>query len=235
MKSESINIVAAPLRKQVIALLYSAIVGLEYTPGERLLERELCERFGVSRTVIREALRHLEADGLVTLVPNRGPVVTSTTPEEARGLYEVREALESLAARLCAQRATPAEKRRLTRALTNVASAYGRDDLIEQLNAKDEFYRVLCKGAHNSVIASTLRGIQARAQMLRGLSLLTPGRTRESLLELERLVAAIEQSDDEKAGHLAAQHVRRAAEIALARLEDGKEERAILGEAGGGT
>src|SRR5687768_16541072 len=91
--------IAAPLRRQVIGLLRNAILTFEYEPGQRLVERDLCERFDVSRTVIREALRHLEAEGLIQIVPNRGPVVSAATPAEARDLYEVREALEPMAAR----------------------------------------------------------------------------------------------------------------------------------------
>jgi DNA-binding GntR family transcriptional regulator len=215
---DGITVVAAPLRKQVIELLRNAIISFEYEPGERLVERDLCERFDVSRTVIREALRHLEAEGLVELVANRGPVVSSPSLEDAKALYEVREALEALAARLCAERATPAQKRKVARALGHVATEYEKNDLARQLQAKDELYRQLCDGAHNPVIASTLRGIQARVQMLRGLSLQAPGRTAESLRELEGVVAAIERGDGKTAEELAAQHVRNAASTALDRL-----------------
>ena len=235
MKSDGIHLVAAPLRKQVIVLLRNAIAGFEYEPGDRLVERELCDRFGVSRTVIREALRHLEAEGLVTLVPNRGPVVASTSESEALALYEVRESLESLAARLCARRATPAQKKRLARALKRVGDAYAKDNLLDKLTTKDEFYEVLCDGADNPVVASTLRSIQARVQMLRGLSLRSPGRTDESLHELEDLVAAIEAGDEDKAGDLAAQHVRRAAATALARLRDQHDEPSEAKAADGGS
>lgn len=224
VKPEGITVVAAPLRKQVIELLRNAIISFEYKPGERLVERDLCERFEVSRTVIREALRHLEAEGLVELVANRGPIVSSPSPEEASDLYEVREALEALAARFCAERATPAQKKKLARALVHVATAYEKEDLSRQLQAKDEFYWHLCEGAQNPVIASTLRGIHARVQMLRGLSLQAPGRTRESLIELRRLVAAIEKGDGRAAGELAAEHVRSAASTALGRLVEEPDE-----------
>ena len=66
---------AAPLRRQVLKLLRDAILAFEYEQGDRLVERELCERFGVSRMVIREVIRELEAEGLVEAVPNRGPAV----------------------------------------------------------------------------------------------------------------------------------------------------------------
>jgi len=215
-----VPIVAAPLRKQVIELLRSAIISFEYDPGQRLVERELCERFEVSRTVIREVLRHLEAEGLIDLVPNRGPIVSLTSAADAAALYEVREALEALAAACCAERATPSDKAKLRRSLTAVATAYKRGVLVDELAAKDEFYKVLCEGAENPVIGSMLRTVQARVQMLRGLSLKTRGRPEESLAELERVVAAIDRGDRTAASKLAAEHVRSAARVALQRLAE---------------
>ena len=212
--------VAAPLRKQVTEALREAIVSFSYQPGERLVERDLCDRFGVSRTVVREALRHLEAEGLVKLVPNRGPVVSSVLPDEARELYEAREALESRAARLCAERATPTQKRQLTRALARVEAAYDSGSLAEELEAKDQFYEAIHKGANNAVIASLLRTVHARTQMLRGYSLQTPGRMRKSLEELQQMVEAIERGDGDLAYEIASLHVQNAGAAALARLAE---------------
>jgi GntR family transcriptional regulator, trigonelline degradation regulator len=218
------TVIAAPLRKQVIEELRSAIISFEYLPDQRLIERDLCERFDVSRTVIREALRGLEAEGLVGLVPNRGPVVSSVSRVEAGNLYEVREALESLAARCCAMRATPAQKRKLARALKQVGVSFAKRELPLELAAKDEFYRVLCEGAANPVIASTLRSITFRVQMLRGVSLRTPGRAQESLAELTNLVKAIEEGDADAAAAYAAEHVRNAGAAAFQQLTQVEED-----------
>jgi DNA-binding GntR family transcriptional regulator len=212
-------VIAAPLRKQVVELLRGAIIAYEYAPGQRLVERDLCERFDVSRTVIREVLRHLEAEGLVELVPNRGPIVSSTSLNDARSLYEVRESLEALAARRCAERATPTQKRRLRRALDQVEAAYQKRKVVDELAAMD-FYRIMCEGANNAVIASMLRTIQARVQMLRHLALESPGRPEESLDELRGVVDAIERGDAEAAAQLASAHVRNAGRAGLQRLSE---------------
>jgi DNA-binding GntR family transcriptional regulator len=211
---------AAPLRMQVIELLREAILSSEYKPGDRLVECDLCDRCGVSRTVIREALRHLEAEGLVEIVPNRGPVVSSLGIEDARGLYEVREAVEGLAAKLAAQRATPAQRLALGRALKRVESAYRRGNLREEVAAKDEFYEAMFAAAGNPVVPNVLRPLHARMQMLRGLSLQSPGRTDESLAELRKIVEAIDAGDGAAAQEIACEHVRLAAEVALARFEE---------------
>ena len=217
---QQVTVTAAPLRKQVIALLRQNIAEFEYQPGERLREQALCERFGVSRTVVREALRHLEAEGIVQLVPNRGPIVALVTEEEARSLYEVRDRLESLAAKLCAERATEPQKARLMRALRAVEASYRTGTLADELHAKDAFYEALTDGAGSSVLTTTLRTINARAQDLRGLSLQVPGRTSESLKELRQVVEAIQRGDAISAHDLASAHVRKAATAAFGRLHE---------------
>lgn len=218
-----LTVVSAPLRKQVIGLLRRAIVAFEYQPGERLVERDLCDRFGVSRTVIREALRHLEAEGLISLVPNKGPIVAIASVEDARALYEARGALEPLAARYFTERASANEKRLLARGLTRLDAAFRTGNLAQQLVAKDEFYEVLFQGARSPVIVSLLQTINARANLLRSFSLGTPGRSESSSAELHVMVDAIERGDAQGAADAAAVHVARAAAAALERLAVEKE------------
>src|SRR5689334_22743137 len=91
---------AAPLRQQVDDGLRQAIISGRLAPGARLTERELTEMMGVSRTVIREALRQLESEGLVAIIPHKGPVVRALSLDEARDLYSIRAVLEGFAARL---------------------------------------------------------------------------------------------------------------------------------------
>lgn len=207
---------------QVVELLREAILAGEFEPGERLVEAPLCKRFGVSRTVVREAIRQLESEGLVTIVANRGPVVATLTAADARALYEVRAALEALAGSLFAQRAGAEHRARLRAALGAVADAFEQRDMHVRLAAKDEFYDVLLDGAGNSIIKSTLRGIHARVQLLRGLSLQAPGRASESLSELAAIVDAVERRDAEGARAACERHVNQAAAVATAMLaEDG--------------
>ena len=204
----------------MVELLREAILTFQYKPGDRLVESDLTERCGVSRTVIREALRHLEAEGLVDIVPNRGPVVVTITREDAEALYETREVVEAAAARLAATRATPAERAELGKTLKRVEAAFRRKSIRDELSAKDEFYAALMAASHNPILASTLRSLHARTQMLRGLSLQEPGRADDSLAELQRLVAAVESGDGELAAATAAEHVRNAARAGIPRLDE---------------
>ena len=96
------------VRSRVAQKLREAIMSGTLKPGQRLVERELCEMTGVSRPSIREALRLLEADGLVTTVPHRGPVVSTISLDEAKQLYAARAVLEGFAGRECARLRDPA-------------------------------------------------------------------------------------------------------------------------------
>ena len=97
--------VAAPLREQVTDRVRQAILDLRLRPGERLIERELTESLGVSRATVREVIRQLAAEGLVTVVPQRGAEVTSLSASDAADIYEMRASLEALAVRRFVQRA----------------------------------------------------------------------------------------------------------------------------------
>src|SRR5215831_3449579 len=96
------------LRELTLEKLRDAILNLRFKPGERLVERHLCDQLGVSRTVVREVLRHLEAEGLVETVARQGPIVARLDPTQVAEIYELRGLLEANAARACAEKVTPA-------------------------------------------------------------------------------------------------------------------------------
>lgn len=220
MSAPRVQRVAAPLREQVLDLLRADILASEFDPGERLVEARLCTRFEVSRTVIREVLRQLESEGLVSIVPNRGPVVAELAPRDAQALFEVRIALEGLAGALFAERATAKQAKRLRDALAAVERSLSKRDLAARLAEKDKFYEVLIDGADNEVIRTTLRGIHARVQMLRGLSMQAEGRNEEILPELTEITrAAADERDPDAARRACEQHVQSASEVALRELE----------------
>src|ERR1700688_5088920 len=102
---------AAPLRRQVLEELRQSIIAGRLVPGARLIERQLIAMMGVSRTVIREALRQMESEGLVANIPNKGPVVRELTLAEANDLYSIRAVLEGLSARLFTDHPSPAQKK----------------------------------------------------------------------------------------------------------------------------
>ncbi|MGO2111857.1 MAG: GntR family transcriptional regulator, partial [Pseudoclavibacter sp.] len=147
LDSASLARVSAPLREQVIDVLTRAIIENRLRAGQRLVERELVESLGVSRTTVREALRELATQGLVTVVPQRGAVVAAPTYEEARDLYEVRASLESLIVARFVENASDAQVTRLEAAVERfAASVESGDGVIDVLASKGEFYEVLLEG-----------------------------------------------------------------------------------------
>lgn len=213
---DSLRVVSGPsLREQVAAKLRNAIAMGQFRPGDRLVERELCEMTGVSRTSVREALRELESDGLITTVPHRGPSVAVVTLEQARSIYEVRAVLEALAAKLFAENATDSDVEALVAATNVLKTAYAGGMLAEIFPAKTAFYEILLEGCRNDVVAHMLRSIHIRVSQLRMTSLSQPDRAKASIREIEALVDAIGARNAQEASRLCLEHVTNAATIAL--------------------
>jgi GntR family transcriptional regulator, trigonelline degradation regulator len=208
----------APVRAQVLDNLRQAIIERQFAPGQRLIERELVELTGVSRTSVREALRELAAEGLVTAVPNKGTVVTSVSAEEARQLYEVRSALEALAGRLFVEHASQAQRTALVKALQRIERLAAKGAPI--LAAKDSFYEVLFEGGGNDALRSVVAGLHARVSLLRWLSLSVPGRPVESLAELRDIVDAVLANDAHGAARACSWHVEQAGRVGLQALAE---------------
>src|ERR1700721_3930131 len=134
------------VRAIVAQKLREAIMSGTFKPGQRLVERELCEMTGVSRPSIREALRLLEADGMVSTVPHRGPGVSTISLEEAKQLYAARAVLEGFAGRECARLHDPAVVRKIGEALGRLKIALAESDMIAVLEAKKAFFAAFIGG-----------------------------------------------------------------------------------------
>jgi len=211
--------VAAPLREQVIGALRAAILDFKLSPGQRLVERELIEQLGVSRTTVREALRELTSEGLVTVVPQRGAVVAAPSLAEAEDLYEIRAVLESLLVERFVERATDQQIERMSNAVEEFARATaGSSDVRTVLDSKDGFYEVLVEGAASPALQSIVESLQARVRLLRATSMGEPGRGEEAAEELRRVVAAARNRKAAEAARACATHVRNAAKTALKQL-----------------
>ena len=207
---------AAPLRRQVLEGLRQAIVSGRLAPGARLTERELTELMGVSRTVVREALRQLESEGLIANIPNKGPVVRTLTLDEARDLYSIRAVLEGFAAKLFAEKASEGQVAELAAALDKVVAAYDSDDSNAVLETKNAFYRVLFEGAGSETLSTMLGTLHARIWRWRALGLTHPQRSetrsRESVVNLQAVLGAIRARDADAAERLTRGEANKAAD-----------------------
>jgi DNA-binding GntR family transcriptional regulator len=207
--------VAAPLRHSVTESIRYAIALGRFKAGERMPERELCEMTGVSRTLIREALRQLESEGLIEVLPHRGPVVARLSAEQARDIYQVRIQLEGLACKLFAEQASVAQREALRIAFERLRASFGDSDPLIRLHAKNQFYECLVEGSGNNALGLCLKMLNARVMLLRATSLRAPGRGQDSIAELEEVMAALDDRDGEAAKQAAVRHVEKAADAAL--------------------
>lgn len=210
------------LKKQVVDRVRIAIIEGKLRPGERLVERELCEMLDVSRTLVREALSQLESEGLVQIIPHRGPIVTTYTAAETIGIYEVRAVLEEMAGKLFVERATAKERLALQQALDSIKEAYRNTANKDRLSIKTEFYLALATGTHNSSLVETLRLMHCRVTTLRAATLAQPGRAEKALKELSEIVREIKKGDAKAAGLACRRHVENAMAVAVAILSDSK-------------
>lgn len=214
MSSESLMVSreVAPVRAQVLEKLRTAIIDQRFRPGDRLREKELCELTGTSRTSVREALRQLESEGLVKVLANVGPVVASLTLKNARDIYEVRIALEALAGRLFAERASEAKVDQLAKVVAEYAAS---TDVPSRLDIKDRFYEIMLGGAGNDEVTRMLTGLRARISVLRTTTLARPGRFEETVSELNEILAGITARDAARAEAACRAHVNAALDTAV--------------------
>jgi DNA-binding GntR family transcriptional regulator len=220
-------VVEAPLlerpstaREQAADVIRKAIVEMRLKPGARLVERDLVEWTGVSRATVREAIRELASEHLVRTTPQKGAVVAALTWREATEVYEVRAALEALAARLFTERASPAQRVALRRSFDRIQKVLGSDSgTWAMLEAKSAFYAALFAGARNEAMVSMISLLQTRITALRATTMGQPGRAAEAVEEIRAITEAIEARDGEAAAAAAARHVHHASRYALAALE----------------
>lgn len=206
------------LRLLVENRLRSAIGSGLFKPGQRLIERELCEQVGVGRTSIREALRQLEAEGLVTTIPHRGPIVSTISVEEAEQLYDLRALLEGYAGRECARLRDPEIIGRLRKQFVQMGAVAGKEDRSDLLAAKTEFYAALLEGCGNVFVERFLKMLLNRVTVLRMTSMTQSNRIGRSLTEIEAILVAIENGDEDGAEQACVQHIKNAAAVALEAL-----------------
>ncbi|MGF7159351.1 DNA-binding GntR family transcriptional regulator [Rhodoligotrophos appendicifer] len=205
---------------QAVEKLRQAIIAGVFKPGDRLVEARLCKMLGVSRPSVREALRSLEAQHLIAIVPNRGTQIPFISWQEARDIYHVRALLEGDAAALCATRASAEDVAAMRSALDDFAVAVQKGDRAGLLKDTARFYAVILRSCGNAVIADMLVGLLARISFLRDRSMSRTGRSALSLAEMRAICDAIESGDEAAARAAAILHVQMASEAARETYED---------------
>ncbi|KJZ12517.1 MAG: GntR family transcriptional regulator [Marinomonas sp.] len=219
------------LREKVLLALRNAILNFQFLPGDRLVERDLCDLLGVSRTSVREALRHLESEGLVEDVAGKGPRVAVISMEDAREIYELRCSLECMIVELFTIRASDEQVLDLEYSLKKLHSRLEKGDMVPILEAVTDFYEVLFSGCGNHTACNFLRQLQARISFLRATSVSQNNRYKSSSTEMSNIVDAIKTRDPVIAHEACLNHIKRAAEVALGVLAEQQGNEGVFAQA----
>lgn len=196
---QEMRVIATPVRQQVAEAIRSAIVSSRFEPGQRLVERDLCELLGVSRVSVREALRQLEAEGFIDTIPHRGPVVVQLTAKDVRNLYDVLSVLEAQGARLFTQNATDDEIEALDQSVKDISRVYKKGSLEDRLAAKMKFYQIMFAGARNPILESAFRTVYGRINIVLRMALTSSKNLDEVAKALQKLTVSVRKREADEA------------------------------------
>jgi len=208
------------LRDIVQERMREAIIDGHFAPGDRLVERPLCEQLGVSRTVIRETIRYLEAEGLVEIIPNKGPIVATLNWDQARQIYDIRLLLEASAAAACATCRHTDFAKVLTPALNEVGAKMNDTEWGALLRATTHFYRMIFQEAGHDIAWDVVQRLNGRISRLRALTIAARDRERSGMSHMTAIHDAILAGNPDAARQAVQSHIADASRTAQRFLND---------------
>jgi DNA-binding GntR family transcriptional regulator len=194
--------------EQVCERIRSAILSGELKPGAKLTEQDLAAEYELSRTPIREAIRQLEVERLVSRIPFVGVTVTQLRPQEVIELLEIREVLEGLVARLATRNMDSLQLQRLKKSLQQLAASARRNDVAAYLDQALAFRRVLVECCGSATLSEQVLAIENRLRLTGSRTALLPGRMEAAIEEHQKLLDAIARGDAEGAERLNRERIR---------------------------
>ena len=208
-----------PLRELVCENIRQAIIDGTFSPGERLMEIQLADEMGVSRTPVREAIRKLELEGFVVMIPRRGTYVADISIKDITEIYEIRISLDILAAGLAAERITDEELEKLNSYLVEIGRYVPAMDMDKIVELDTAFHDILYKATRNERLVSVIGNLREQLTGIRGRSMSYPGRLVETMDEHRALVDSIASRDVERAQRAARVQIENAEQTLLRSME----------------
>jgi DNA-binding GntR family transcriptional regulator len=187
------------LREQILETIREAILSGNLKPGEKVAEPELAERFGISRTPIREAFRQLEAEGYLTVIPRKGAVVAALSERDVQEFYAIKSILEGYAASLAAPKLSDKELQKLETINKKMEKLAEAGDIKAFFKVHNEFHDVFVRASGNSKLFELIQQLGLKFSRLRMASLSVVGRMHISVVEHEKLLEAFRRHDAEEA------------------------------------
>ncbi|MEH6524097.1 GntR family transcriptional regulator [Sulfitobacter sp.] len=208
------------LRDIVQDRMRNAIIEGHFVPGERLVERPLCDQLGVSRTVVRETIRFLEAEGLVEIIPNRGPIVATFNWNQAKQIYDIRRQLEGAAAVACADKDDAEFADQLSTALRTLKATMDDTAWTDLLQASTQFYEAIFLQAGHTIAWDIVQRLNGRISRLRALTLSAKDRERAGIDHMTAIHDAILSKNPDAARNAVNAHIADASQVAQRVLSD---------------
>lgn len=190
------------LREKILENIREAIISGSMSAGSRVSEPELAERYGISRTPIREAFRQLESEGYLTVIPRKGAVVSSFAQKDVEEFYAIKSILEGYAARRACKNLTDREIDRLESINVRLGEMAEQGDVRHFFKVHNDFHDLFIKAADNEKLRDLINGLVTRFQRLRLMSLSLPGRMALSVQEHTKIIEAFRKRDCETAESL---------------------------------
>ena len=219
--ADVIEMARGALHDQVAARLRTMLVEGRIAPGAKLIERELCELLGVSRTPLREAIKLLAAEGLVDLLPNRGAVAVKLTDADVEQAFEVLADLEGLSGELAAQRITEAELAEIRALHFEMRACHARSDLSGYYRLNARIHAAINAAARNPVLTQTYRSINARVQALRFRTNQDAAKWQRAVQQHDDIVQALAARDAPRLRRLLVEHLQDKRDVVLQLMRSG--------------
>jgi DNA-binding GntR family transcriptional regulator len=201
-------IARASLHDELVARLRDLIVEGELVPGARVPERALCERFGVSRTPLREALKVLASEGLLELLPNRGATVARLTARDLDEMFPVMGALEALAGELACARITDQEVAEIRALHYQMVLHHTRGELPDYFRLNQRIHELIMDAALNATLSRMYRGLAGRIRRARYVANMSKARWNQAVKEHEAILDALDRRDGPALGRILERHLR---------------------------
>ena len=220
--SDETEISNAPLSTSLLGKLQRDILTGKLKPGQKLTEQQLCKTYGVSRTPVREALRQLELEGLVKIIPNKGAYVTGITPKDVQDIYMIRSILEGMCARWATEHITPEQIEQLEEIvlLSEFHLKKDKDKVVQVSDLDGKFHHVLYEASNSRIMEHTLSDFHKYVKMARMLSVGAKNRAEKSIEEHKAILEAIKKGDADEAERLANLHIMHVMENLHIEIED---------------
>ncbi len=206
------------LHDELVARMRDLIIEGELVPGARVQERALCERFGVSRTPLREALKVLASEGLLDLLPNRGAMVARLTVADLDELFPVMGALEALAGELACSRITDEELAEIRAVHYQMVLHYKRGELAPYFRLNQRIHEKIVEVARNATLANLYRGLAGRVRRARYVANMSRQRWDRAVAEHEQILAALDARDGPRLADLLKMHLQNKCDTVKAAL-----------------